>query len=352
MFIYLHCTYSLVLCSHPSLPAAHMAATLACVQGKERMDAKAQKESIISIARSRSVGSTTSTGATTGTGGAATGGNVSFTERGSVGIIRLSSIANFVPGEANGKGLTVADCSSTESGSVGLVMLGSITETGPETTETATVAAADGTAMVATRAVADGRDVRGSVGTIKFGGFPKNVAESGVSTAEETGGATPGSENGNKNHTTAGKAGGVPVGKGGGTVQGGQARLVRRGSFVRRNTRLGRVDFKLRRAQRHRRKPHHYLMALTYSGLQPGMRYHIRVAGISSVGQVSRTMLGFFFVFVQERICRNGRGGGGPLTLDYGSRFFLVVSGAASVISLRQLDTCVTHYSFMGFGRR
>ena len=251
------------------------------------MHAKAQKESIVSIARSRSMGSTTSSGATTRTSGAATGGQVGSSESGSVGIVRLGNIFNAVPGEeeAQGKALTVGDCSSTESGSVGKVKLGSfakgIPDIGTETVEAAAVVAEDGVAMMGTRT--GGSNERGSLGTINLCGIPNNVTESGVSA--ETGGGTVG-ENGNENNTTAGETGRVTGGKGGGTVQGGQDHLVRRGSFVRRNTRLGRVDQKLRRAQRHRRKAHHYLMTLTYSGLQPGMEYHIRVAGISSVGQV------------------------------------------------------------------
>lgn len=35
-----------------------------------------------------------------------------------------------------------------------------------------------------------------------------------------------------------------------------------------------------------KRKPHHHLMLVTYTGLQPGTDYHLRVAGINSVGQV------------------------------------------------------------------
>ena len=268
------------------------------------MHAKAQKESIVSISRSRSVASTTSTGATTGTGGAAPGGNVGSAESGSVGVVRLGSIANAAPGEALGKGLTGEDCGSTESGSVGKVRLGSFAkgdvEAGAETTtetetETAGTAAApaleaavDGTAM--TGAGAGGSDERGSAAIVKLDSFPHNDIEAGVSAAENAGGATVGGKNGDNKHTTPGQAGGIVVGKGGGSVQGGQAHLVRHGSFARSKTRLGRVDHKLRRSQRHRRKAHHYLMSLTYSGLQPGMEYHIRVAGISSVGQVSRTV--------------------------------------------------------------
>lgn len=241
-----------------------------------------------------------STGATTGTGGAAPGGNAGSTESGSVGVVRVNSNADAAPGEAQEKGLTAGDCGSTESGSVGKVRLGSFAKanvgTGLEITETgaaAAVTAADRTAMMP--AGADGSDERVSVAIVKLGSFPQNVIETGASAAENTGGGPAGGENSNNNYTTAGQAGRIVVGKGGDSEQGGQAHAVRHGSFARSNTRLGRVDHKLRRSQRNRRKAHHYLMSLTYSGLQPGVDYHIRVAGISSVGQVSRTVLAVLF---------------------------------------------------------
>lgn len=268
--------------------------TLACVKGKERMRAKAQKESIVSIARARSVATTVSTSGTAETGGTAAGLNAGGNESGSVGIVRLGSIADATPEETGGKGRTAEGFGSAESGSVGIVRLGSVamsnTETGLETTETVAAAAATTAATTGS----GGSDTRGRGGIAVLDSSPKNVAETEVIATEETGGSTIGGERGsnNNNHTTAEKAG-IVVGKGGGSIQGGQARLVRLGSFARSNTRIGRVDWKLRRSQRHRRKAHHHLMSLTYSGLRPGIDYHIRVAGISSVGQVSRTVLGF-----------------------------------------------------------
>lgn len=271
--------------------------TPACVQGKDRMHAKAQKQSIVSISRSRSIASTMSTGGTTGTGGTTTRGVVGSTESGSVGIVRLGIVANATPEEAGGKGLTAGDCGSTESGSVGTVRLGSLlndnVETGQEATAVAAVAAAaDGTAIMARRAGGDSEE-RGGVGIVELGHSPKNVVETGASAAEETTGATVGGEN----DSNTGEEGGVSVGKDVGSAQGGQAHVVRLGTFARSNTRMGRVDHKFRRSQQYRRKAHHYLMSLTYSGLQPGMDYHIRVAGISSVGQVFQTVhTGFLFL--------------------------------------------------------
>lgn len=40
-----------------------------------------------------------------------------------------------------------------------------------------------------------------------------------------------------------------------------------------------------------RRKAHHYLMALSYCGLEPGKDYHLKVAGVNSVGQVFNTSI-------------------------------------------------------------
>lgn len=302
------------------------------------MRAKAQKETIVLVARARSVASTMSTGGTAGTGGTVAGGNVGSSESGSVDIVRLGGIANPAPEEAEGKGRTAGDCGSTESGSGRIARLGSLAkgniETRPETTETAVVVAtaADGTAMTVTGATG-GSDKRGSIGIVKLGSFARNVIETGVSATEETGGETVSGESGN-NSQTAGEAGGVSVGKGGGTVQGGQAHLVRVGSFARCNTRIGRADHKLRRSQRHRRKAHHYLMSLTYSGLQPGMDYHIRVAGISSVGQVSRIVPGISF-FLGMRMHRQGLR---RSILVYA--LFGPLSGAVAVVNTRGHDTC------------
>lgn len=232
---------------------------------------------------------------------------------GSVGIVRLGSFAKSsedVGGTAGGGG-----GGSTGSRSVGVVALGSFAggESVAGIGQPATPGAGDGGTMEPAAAAAAASAVSGSsddkqegnVGIVRLGSFAKGNIEPGPAPTEETGGTAEVGRDSDNNSTTniiinnstaagaaekngvVSPARGIKMGKGGGTVQGGYPQLVRLGSFAMKHTRTGRVEHKLRKSQRHRRKAHHYLMSLTYRGLQPGMDYHIRVAGISSVGQVN-----------------------------------------------------------------
>lgn len=214
------------------------------------------------------------------------------TESGSVGIVRHGSFAKIADGAADADGASagVVDSGSTESGSVGVVKLGSLD--GSSATFGMVPVAAGGSqdmggdggagGMLAGGNGSDDRQ-RGSVAIVRHSSFAQgNNAETEPAVADGTRGA----EGTAQARTTAGGPERTASGEGDESGQNGQAPFVRLSNFARRNTRIGRVDHKLRRHQRRRRKAHHYLMSLTYTGLQPGMDYHIRVAGISSVGQV------------------------------------------------------------------
>lgn len=320
------------------------------------MHAKAQRESIVSIARTRSISSTATGG--TGeisldgargdggsdvsgklvsladisqekgrnkpTGGAGAGEDGGSTESGSVGIVRLGSFANLVQGA---EGTRAGDDSSHQSGSIGMVTLGSLagsssTGKGPvilETEETGATerAAAEGQGsdqgacaggsslesftksdveIVSPRNEAargsegghNNSDQRGSVGIVRLGSFASGDIDTGPTAVDD---AERAEETAAKRPTTMARTGeGVTVQKVDGNAQGAHAGLIRLGTFARRNTRIGRVNQNLRKNQRRRRKAHHYLMSLTHSGLKPGMDYHIRVAGVSSVGQVQNVV--------------------------------------------------------------
>ncbi|CAM9452554.1 unnamed protein product, partial [Ectocarpus fasciculatus] len=307
----------------------------AALRGKERMHAITQRQSIVSISRSRSVTSMATTGdrgssesghvgrdgsfanTTEGPGcvdGAGIAGTIGgSTESGSVGIVRLGSFANTTHGVAGADGTSgeVMDGGSTESGSVGTVRLGSFAKLADG------AAGADG----ASGGVVDmdsGSTESGSVGVVRLGSLDGSSAACGIVSvaaggSQDVGGdggawgmvagsdgsfakgnntetepaaadGAGGAEGTAQARTTAGGPERVSSGEGE-SGQSGQAPFVRLSNFARRNTRIGRVDHKLRRHQRRRRKAHHYLMSLTYTGLLPGMDYHIRVAGISSVGQ-------------------------------------------------------------------
>ncbi|CAM9348828.1 unnamed protein product [Scytosiphon promiscuus] len=320
----------------------------ATLRGRRKMQAKAQRESIISVTRARSVTSTATggtgvnafdgasgecgsdgggklasstdtsqeAGCTKAVGGAGEDGG--STESGSVGTVKLGSFANVVHGE---EGTAAGDESSRKDGSVRIVALGSSADStgtgkgpammGAEGTGAAERAVAEqggdeqrasagglspqsfpmGDTKVTspTREPARGSvvehgacDQRGGVGIVRLGSFANGNIDTGPTAADGAGWI----EGTAATAATIARLGEAVTGQNrDDNAQGAQNRLVRLGTFARRNTRIGRVDQNLRKKQRRGRKAHHYLMSLTYNGLKPGIDYHIRVAGVSSVGK-------------------------------------------------------------------
>lgn len=304
------------------------------------LQAKAQRESKVFVATARSAASTatrrTGEGASGGAsdGGAelvgladtsqeggrikaagAAGGDGGSTESGSVGSVRLGSFSTLGQGAAQA---AAGEASSQTSGSVGLVALGSLAESSerePAISGTEGTGAAEGAAE---EGGGGDQDARVDVSTLESSA--KGNAEVVTPTGEVARGIVVGQggsdESGSAGIVRPGSSAGGDIDKGAaataatmarageaatvenrdGSAQGGQTRLVTLGNSAGRNNRIGRVDYKLRTGQWRGRKAHHYLMSLTYTGLRPGMDYHIRIAGVSSVGQVLIRSLCFFFV--------------------------------------------------------
>lgn len=244
------------------------------------MNARAQKQS-------------SSTGLTVGAGGTSGDGGGSA-ESGSAGVVRLGTLGKF----SEGAGGTAGDGGgSTASGSVGVVTLGNFAKGDGSAGigQATTAGVVDGEKMEAAPAPAPavggstGDKERSSVGVVRLGNFAEGNIETGsVPTGETKGIVAVGQGSDNNNNTAAGVADKTRV------VSPARGVKMEKGGGTEKRIRKGRVEHKLRKSQRHRRKAHHYLMSLTYRGLQPGMDYHIRVAGVSSVGQVH---------IIQTKVC-------------------------------------------------